>query len=54
MKWSAIASGAYLGGASMWEHYDPREDDQLKERGIAELTSSFSDVMGEAPQPPPD
>jgi AcrR family transcriptional regulator len=47
--WSAIAAGAYLGAGSMGEHYDPRQDDQLKERGIAELTASFSDVMGDDP-----
>jgi AcrR family transcriptional regulator len=47
--WSAIASGAYLGAGSMGEHYDPRQDDQLRERGIAELTASFSDVMGDDP-----
>jgi len=50
--WSAVASGAYLGAASMGEHYDPRQDDQLKERGIAELTASFSDVMGDDPPSP--
>ena len=50
--WSAIASGAYLGAGSMGEHYDPRQDDQLKERGIAELTASFSDVMGDDPPSP--
>jgi AcrR family transcriptional regulator len=50
--WSAIASGAYLGAGSMGEHYDPRQDDQLRERGIAELTASFSDVMGDDPPPP--
>jgi AcrR family transcriptional regulator len=47
--WSAIASGAYLNSGSMGEHYDPRQDDQLTERGIAELTASFSDVMGDDP-----
>jgi AcrR family transcriptional regulator len=50
--WSAIASGAYLNAGSMGEHYDPRQDDQLKERGIAELTASFSDVMGDDPPSP--
>jgi AcrR family transcriptional regulator len=47
--WSAIASGAYLNAGTMGEHYDPRQDDQLTERGIAELTASFSDVMGDDP-----
>jgi AcrR family transcriptional regulator len=51
-RWSAIASGAYIGAGSMGEHYDPRQDDQLKERGIAELTASFSDVMGDDPPSP--
>jgi AcrR family transcriptional regulator len=50
--WSAIAAGAYLAAGSMGEHYDPRQDDQLKERGIAELTASFADVMGDDPPPP--
>lgn len=50
--WSAIAAGAYLAAGSMGEHYDPRQDDQLKERGIAELTASFSDVMGDDPPLP--
>jgi AcrR family transcriptional regulator len=50
--WSAIASGAYLNAGTMGEHYDPRRDDQLTERGIAELTASFSDVMGDDPPPP--
>jgi AcrR family transcriptional regulator len=51
-RWSAIASGAYLNAGSMGEHYDPRQDDQLQERGIAELTASFSDVMGDDPPSP--
>jgi len=51
-RWSAIASGAYLGAGSMGKHYDPRQDDQLKKRGIAELTASFSDVMGDDPPAP--
>jgi AcrR family transcriptional regulator len=48
-RWSAVASGAYLATGSMGEHYDPHQDDQLTERGIAELTASFSDVMGDDP-----
>jgi len=50
-KWSAIAAGAYVGAGSMGDHYDPRQDDQLMERGIAELTASFADVMGDDPPP---
>lgn len=52
-RWSAIAAGAHLAGSSMADHYDPRTDDQLIERMIAELSAGFADVMGEAPQPPP-
>jgi hypothetical protein len=44
--WSAIAAGAYLGGRSMADHYDPRDDDRLIERMIAELAATFADVMG--------
>jgi AcrR family transcriptional regulator len=47
--WSAIAAGAYLGGRSMADHYDPRQDDQLIERMIAELAATFADVMGDDP-----
>jgi AcrR family transcriptional regulator len=48
-RWSAIAAGAYVGAGSMGAHYDPRQDDQLVERGIAELTANFADVMGDYP-----
>lgn len=51
-KWSAVATGAYLGTGSMGEHYDPRRDDQLMDRGIAELTKTFTEVMGKTPPPP--
>jgi len=51
-RWSAIAAGAYLGGDSMGEHYDPRTDDQLLERMIAELSATFADVMGDNPLQP--
>jgi hypothetical protein len=47
--WSAIAAGAYLAGRSMADHYDPRDDDRLIERMIAELTATFADVMGNDP-----
>jgi AcrR family transcriptional regulator len=47
--WSAIAAGAYLGRRSLAAHYDPRQDDQLEERGLAELAASFAEVMGKAP-----
>ena len=48
-RWSAIAAGTYVGTGSMGAHYDPRQDDQLVERGIAELTANFADVMGDYP-----
>jgi AcrR family transcriptional regulator len=48
-RWSAIAAGAYVLAGSMGPHYDPRQDDQLVERGIAELTANFADVMGDHP-----
>jgi AcrR family transcriptional regulator len=48
-RWSAIAAGTYVGAGSMGAHYDPRQDDQLVERGIAELTANFADVMGDYP-----
>lgn len=50
--WSAIAAGAYLGGHSMADHYDPRDDDRLVERMIAELAATFADVMGNDPSGP--
>lgn len=53
IRWSAIAAGAYLGGGSMADHYDPHTDDQLIERMIAELSATFADVMGDNP-PQPD
>jgi AcrR family transcriptional regulator len=52
-RWSAIAAGAYLAGGSMADHYDPRTDDQLIQRMIAELSATFADVMGDDP-PQPD
>jgi AcrR family transcriptional regulator len=48
-RWSAIAAGTYVGAGSMGAHYDPRHDDQLMERGIAELTANYADVMGDDP-----
>jgi AcrR family transcriptional regulator len=50
--WSAIAAGAYVGGRSMADHYDPRDDDRLIERMIAELAATFADVMGNDPSGP--
>ena len=50
--WSAIAAGAYLGRRSMADHYDPRDDDRLIERMIAELAATFADVMGNDPSGP--
>jgi AcrR family transcriptional regulator len=47
--WSAIAASAYLGRRSSWTNYDPRHDDRLSERMIAQLAGTFHDVMGEAP-----
>jgi hypothetical protein len=47
--WSAIAAGTYLGRRSIADHYDPRQDDQLLDRGIAELVANFADVMGDDP-----
>lgn len=52
-RWSAIVGGAYLIGRSMADHYDPRTDDQLTKRMIAELSATFADVMGDDP-PQPD
>jgi AcrR family transcriptional regulator len=52
-RWSAIMAGAYVVGGSMADHYDPRKDDQLIERMIAELSATFADVMGDNP-PQPD
>ena len=52
-RWSAILAGAYLIGGSMADHYDPRTDDQLAKRMIAELSATFADVMGDDP-PRPD
>jgi AcrR family transcriptional regulator len=50
--WSAIAAGAYLGRHSMGAHYDPAHDDQLPERAIAELNTTFAEVMGTPPSRP--
>lgn len=47
--WSAIAAGAYIGQLHMPPHYDPRNDDWLSERMIANLSDTFAEVMGEAP-----
>jgi AcrR family transcriptional regulator len=52
-RWSAIMAGAYVVGGSMADYYDPRTDDQLIERMIAELSATFADVMGDNP-PQPD
>jgi AcrR family transcriptional regulator len=51
MMWSAIAAGAYVGQLHMPPNYDPRNDDLLTERMIANLSSTFAEVMGEAPWP---
>ena len=51
-RWSAIVAGAYLIGNSMADHYDPRTDDQLATRMIAELSATFDDVMGDNPRQP--
>jgi AcrR family transcriptional regulator len=50
--WSAVAAGAYLGRRTMGAHYDPADDDQLPERAISELNTTFTEVMGKAPRPP--
>ncbi len=47
--WSAIAAGAYLGRSNTAADYDPRQDDRLSERMIAQLAGTFAEVMGEAP-----
>jgi AcrR family transcriptional regulator len=47
--WSAIAAGAYIGQLHMPPNYDPRKDDLLPERMIANLADTFAEVMGEAP-----
>jgi AcrR family transcriptional regulator len=50
--WSAIAAGAYQTRHTMGAHYDPAHDDQLPERAISELNTTFTEVMGKAPRPP--
>jgi AcrR family transcriptional regulator len=47
--WSAIAAGAYIGQLHMPANYDPRQDDWLSERMIANLSETFAEVMGEVP-----
>lgn len=47
--WSAIAAGAYIGQLHMPPNYDPRQDDWLSERMVANLSDTFAEVMGEAP-----
>jgi AcrR family transcriptional regulator len=47
--WSAIATGAYIGQLHMPPNYDPRQDDWLSERMVANLSETFAEVMGEAP-----
>jgi len=47
--WSAIAAGAYVGQLHMPSNYDPRQDDWLSERMVANLSETFAEVMGEAP-----
>jgi AcrR family transcriptional regulator len=47
--WSAIATGAYIGQLHMPPNYDPRQDDWLSERMVANLSDTFAEVMGEAP-----
>jgi AcrR family transcriptional regulator len=47
--WSAIAAGAYIGQLHMPPNYDPRQDDWLSERMVANLSETFAEVMGEAP-----
>jgi hypothetical protein len=48
--WSAIAAGAYVGQVRMPSNYDPRQDDWLSERMVANLSETFAEVMGEAPR----
>jgi hypothetical protein len=36
----------------MADHYDPRTDDHLIERMIAELSATFADVIGDKPLQP--
>jgi AcrR family transcriptional regulator len=48
--WSAIAAGAYIGQLHMPPNYDPRQDDWLSERMVANLSDTFAEVMGEAPR----
>ena len=50
--WSAIAAGTYQSRHTMGAHYDPAHDDQLPERAISELNTTFTEVMGKAPRPP--
>jgi AcrR family transcriptional regulator len=48
--WSAVAASAYVGGAGMPEDYDPRRDEMLSERIVANLSQSFGDVTGKDPE----
>jgi hypothetical protein len=47
--WSAIAAGAYLGRRSSWTDDDPRHDDRLSERMVAQLAGTFGEIMGQTP-----
>jgi AcrR family transcriptional regulator len=47
--WSAVAASAYLDRHSMAANYDPSQDDQLGERMLAELATTFAEVMGKEP-----
>jgi AcrR family transcriptional regulator len=43
--WSATAAGAYIGQLHMPTNYDPRQDDWLSQRMIANLSDTFAEVM---------
>jgi AcrR family transcriptional regulator len=47
--WSAVAASAYLDRHRMADNYDPSHDDHLKERVVHELGTTFTEVLGSAP-----
>jgi AcrR family transcriptional regulator len=47
--WSAVAASAYLDRNRMADNYDPSQDDHLKERVVHELGTTFTEVLGSAP-----
>jgi AcrR family transcriptional regulator len=50
--WSAVAASAYVGALGMPNPYELQRNGELRQRMIAGVLQSFSDVMGVDPQPP--